>query len=107
MEIGERVFDKDIEGAETERSTFLIRRRSFLIIGDLYQLYGTSGGVNVHKLRSFELYRRNLYETEIIAFDELLDGPNGILRKLSAKELFRLLTSVRGSLSSGARELVR
>ena len=72
MAIGERVFDKDIEGAETERSTFLIRPRSFLIVGDLHQLYGTGGGVNVDKLRSFELYRRNLYEPEIMTFDELL-----------------------------------
>jgi hypothetical protein len=88
MEIVERVFDKDIEGAEMEPSTFLIRSRSFLIIGDLYQLYGTGGGVNIHKLRPFELYRRNLYEPEIITFDELLDGPNGILRKLSAKGAF-------------------
>lgn len=71
-EIGERVFDKDVEGAETERSTFLIRPRSFLIAGALGQLYGAGGGVNVDKLRSFELYRRNLYEPEIVTFDELL-----------------------------------
>jgi hypothetical protein len=72
LEIGERIFDKDIEGAETQRSTFLIRPRSFLIVGDLSQICGTSGGIIEDKLRSFELYRRNLYEPEIITFDELL-----------------------------------
>jgi hypothetical protein len=72
MEIRERIFDTDSEGAETERSTFLIRPRSFLIAGDLSQLGGPGGGVNLAKLRSFELYRRNLYEPEILTFDELL-----------------------------------
>jgi hypothetical protein len=72
LEIGERVFDKDVEGAETQRSTFVIRPRSFLIAGDLSQLCGTSGGIIPDKLRSFELYRRNLYEPEIVTFDELL-----------------------------------
>jgi hypothetical protein len=41
-------------------------------VGDLNQLKGDSGGVNVDKHRSFELNRRNLYEPEIITFDELL-----------------------------------
>jgi hypothetical protein len=72
MEIRERIFDVDEEGAETARATFLIRPRSFLIAGDLRSLSGESGGVHMAKLRSFELYRRNLYEPEILTFDELL-----------------------------------
>jgi hypothetical protein len=70
-EIGERLRDLDEEGAETGEVTFLVRPRSYLIIGDLAQLRGT-GGVNPDKHRSFELHRRNLYEPEIITFDELL-----------------------------------
>jgi len=42
-----------------------------VIAGRLDQLRG-EGGVNVAKYRSFELYRRNLYEPEIITYDELL-----------------------------------
>jgi hypothetical protein len=70
-EIGERLRDLDKDGAETGEVTFLVRPRSYLIIGDLAQLRGT-GGVNPDKHRSFELHRRNLYEPEIITFDELL-----------------------------------
>ena len=51
---------------------FFIRPRSFLILGTLDQLCGSAGGVHRAKHRSFELYRRNLYEPEIITFDELL-----------------------------------
>jgi hypothetical protein len=88
MEIGERVFDKDVEGAETERSTFLIRPRSFLIAGELLQLYGAGGGVNIDKLRSFELYRRNLYEPEIVTFDELLARAEWHLAEAERQESF-------------------
>lgn len=70
-EIGERLRDRDEKGAETGEVTFLVRPRSYLIIGDLAQLRGTRG-VNPDKHRSFELHRRNLYEPEIITFDELL-----------------------------------
>jgi hypothetical protein len=70
-EIGERLRDRDDDGAETGEVTFLVRPRSYLIIGDLNQLRGTRG-VHPDKHRSFELHRRNLYEPEIITFDELL-----------------------------------
>jgi hypothetical protein len=71
-EIGERLRDLGEDGAETGEVTFLVRPRSYLIIGDLTQLQGSGGGVNPDRHRSFELARRNLYEPEIITFDELL-----------------------------------
>jgi hypothetical protein len=71
-ELGERIADTDEEGAELNSMTFLIRPRSYLIVGDLRQLGNNAGGVNIAKLRSFETYRRNLYEPEIVTFDELL-----------------------------------
>lgn len=71
--IGTRLADLDDEGAETGEATWLIRPRSFLIVGDLDQLRGElGGGVHPAKYQSFELYRRNLYEPEVITFDELL-----------------------------------
>jgi Domain of unknown function (DUF4263) len=70
-DIDRRLADTDEHGAETGEATWLIRPRSFLIIGDLEELRGPVG-VHPHKHRSFELYRRNLYEPEIITFDELL-----------------------------------
>jgi hypothetical protein len=69
--IGRRLPDIDDAGAETGETTWLLRPRSFLIIGSLSELRGTAG-VHAAKFRSFELYRRNLAEPEVITFDELL-----------------------------------
>ena len=70
-QIGERLADTDEYGADTGEETWLIRPRSFLILGHLDQLCGP-GGVHRPKFHSFELYRRNLVEPEIVTFDELL-----------------------------------
>jgi hypothetical protein len=70
-DIDKRLADSDEQGGETGEATWLIRPRSFLIIGDLEELRGPSG-VHPDKHQSFELYRRNLYEPEIVTFDELL-----------------------------------
>jgi Shedu protein SduA, C-terminal len=86
MDIRERVFDTDKDGAETERATFIIRPRSFLIAGHLRNLGGAGGGVNIAKLRSFELYRRNLYEPEILTFDELLKRAEWALGEVEGDE---------------------
>ncbi len=72
-QIGERLNDKDPRGAEVPgESIFLIRPRLFLVIGQLDDLMGSQGGVHLDRLRSFELYRRNISEPEILTFDELL-----------------------------------
>jgi hypothetical protein len=71
-QIGDRLAETDETGADTGEATYLIRPRSFLILGHLDQLRGPQGGVHRAKHRSFELYRRNLYEPEVITFDELL-----------------------------------
>jgi hypothetical protein len=70
-EINGRLSDIDESGAETGEHTYMVRPRSFLILGNLEQFRGTDG-VHRAKYESFELYRRNLYEPEIITFDELL-----------------------------------
>lgn len=69
--IGRRLPDADEEGAETGEATWLVRPRSFLILGQLDELRGALG-VHPAKYQSFELHRRNLYEPEITTFDELL-----------------------------------
>ncbi|WP_395856355.1 Shedu immune nuclease family protein [Cystobacter fuscus] len=71
-QIGAYLADTDEDGAETREGTFVVRPRSFLIVGHLDQLRGSGGGVHRDKYESFELYRRNLYEPEIVTFDELL-----------------------------------
>jgi hypothetical protein len=70
-EIQGRLADKDDRGVETGEHTYVVRPRSFLIAGSLDQLRQPSG-VHRQKYESFELYRRNLYEPEIVTFDELL-----------------------------------
>lgn len=70
-QLGEALEKLDDAGAETGEKAFIVRPRSYLIIGHLRKLRGLSG-VHRAKYRSFELYRRNLYEPDVITFDELL-----------------------------------
>lgn len=70
-DLDERVRSTDADGVETGDVTFMIRPRSYLIAGNLKEL-APDGNVHMPKVRSFELFRRNLYEPEIITFDELL-----------------------------------
>ncbi|PRX61436.1 uncharacterized protein DUF262 [Nonomuraea fuscirosea] len=71
--IGEQLHDRDDDGADIPGAdTYLIRPKSYLVIGQLSSLLGQSGGVHADKLRSFELFRRHIIEPEIVTFDELL-----------------------------------
>lgn len=73
QEIGEVLRGTAADGSEIpDEMTFLTRPRSFLIIGRLDQLLGDRGGPHIPKIRSFEMFRRNLTEPEIVTFDELL-----------------------------------
>ncbi len=71
-DLGDWLASRDDDGADTGEVTSLVRPRSYLIAGQLNELRGGQGGVHQEKHRSYELYRRNLYEPEIITFDELL-----------------------------------
>jgi hypothetical protein len=71
--IGERLIRLDADGAERLGEVgYLLRPKSYLIIGQLSEFIGESGGHHLDKVRSFELYRRHLSEPEVITFDELL-----------------------------------
>jgi hypothetical protein len=72
-DIRERI--ADLAEDETEipgEFTYLIKPRTFLIIGMLDSMVGQAGGHDMNRFRSFELYRRNLAEPEVLTFDELL-----------------------------------
>ncbi|BAP81033.1 hypothetical protein MT1_3859 [Pseudomonas sp. MT-1] len=73
---GETIFGKlpltDADGFPTSEEVFNFHPRSFVVIGSLSQLCGEHG-VNQEQLRSFELYRRNTFQPEIITFDELYE----------------------------------
>lgn len=64
--------DQADDGSLLGTGTFLLRPRSFVVVGCLDQLAGEGGGPIPDKVRSFELFRRNLHEPEVITFDELV-----------------------------------
>lgn len=71
-DLGDYIEERAEDGSRTGTGTFIVRPRSFLIVGSLSQLLGQSGGPIDDKVHSFELFRRNLHEPEVITFDELL-----------------------------------
>jgi hypothetical protein len=72
-EIGDGLPSRAPDGSVIPKEmTYLTRPRSYLVVGHLGQLLGEDGGPHPEKIRSFELYRRNLAEPEIVTYDELL-----------------------------------
>lgn len=71
-ELGDYIHDQAHDGELLGTRTFLLQPRSYVIVGSLDQLTGDSGGAIPDKVRSFELFRRNLHEPEVITFDELV-----------------------------------
>ncbi|RWJ60430.1 MAG: DUF4263 domain-containing protein [Mesorhizobium sp.] len=59
-------------GEPTGETLFTTEPRSFVICGNLGE-FQVEHGINERKFRSFELYRRNLIQPEIITFDELYE----------------------------------
>lgn len=88
-QIGDRIASTGEDGTEIPGDlTYLLQPRSFLVVGTLDEFKGERGGDHVDKIRSFELYRRNVSSPEIITYDELFaraewlaeasdDGPDG------------------------------
>lgn len=71
-ELGDYVMDQGDDGELLSAGTFVLQPRSYVIVGSLDQLTGESAGPIPDKVRSFELFRRNLHEPEVITFDELV-----------------------------------
>lgn len=68
----EKIATTDSDGNPTGEIVYNYQPKSFLVIGNLEQFAGEYG-VNEKKLRSFELYRKNIVSPEIITFDELYE----------------------------------
>jgi hypothetical protein len=64
--------DQADDGSLLDTTTFVLHPRCYVIAGHSDQLAGESGGLLPDKVRSFELFRRNLHEPEVLTFDELL-----------------------------------
>lgn len=72
QELGDYIQDQAADGELLGTGTFLLQPRSYVIVGSLDQLTGGGGGPIPDKVRSFELFRRNLQQPEVITFDELV-----------------------------------
>ncbi|MEZ5236134.1 MAG: Shedu immune nuclease family protein [Acidimicrobiales bacterium] len=71
-QIDDYMQDTTADGSLLGTGTFALRPRCFVIAGSLGQLAGVEGGPIPGMVRSFELFRRNLVEPEVLTFDELL-----------------------------------
>jgi hypothetical protein len=69
---------KDKQGKLTGEEVFLYQPKSFLVIGSLKE-FKEEFGTNEDKFSSFELFRQNIFNPEIITFDELLERAKFIL----------------------------
>ncbi len=81
-----RLAVKDGEGKETGEYAYGIEPKSYLIIGNLKQLFqeGNNEMIDMDKLASFELLRKKTLSPEIITFDELLERAKFIVRHKSS-----------------------
>jgi hypothetical protein len=70
--LGSTLAETEADGSLTGDYFHLLQPRTFLVVGHLEQLRGSAGGTHMAKHRSFELFRRNLLQPEIVTFDELL-----------------------------------
>lgn len=71
---------KDADGNDTGELAYSVEPRSYLVIGNMAELYG-----NDDKIACFELYRRNTRSPEIITFDELYQRARCIVENISAE----------------------
>lgn len=78
--IGNKFEGKDQLGNPTSEEVFNYQPKSFLIVGNLREFY-TENGVNEDKYRSFELFRKNINNPEIITFDELYERAKFIIHQ--------------------------
>ena len=70
--LSEKISMNDTKGNPTVEEVYNFKPKSYLVIGNLNE-FNTEYGINTEKLRSFELFRKNIYSPEIITFDELYE----------------------------------
>lgn len=68
------------DGNPTDNVAYLYQPRSFIIIGKLDE-FQTPNGTNEEKFGSFELFRQNINNPEVITFDELYERAKFIVRQ--------------------------
>ncbi|MBK8045958.1 MAG: DUF4263 domain-containing protein [Anaerolineales bacterium] len=71
------------DGTPTGESVYLYQPKSYLVIGNLAE-FASEFGVNEEKYSSFELFRRNITNPEIVTYDELFERCKFIVGSLEA-----------------------
>lgn len=74
-----KIIIEDQEGNPTGEEVFNYQPKSYLVIGNLNEFLSEQG-VNKDKYRSFELFRKNTSNPEIITFDELFERAKYIVK---------------------------
>lgn len=82
LEIGDEL------GFPTGEIAFLFQPRSFVVIGNLQQ-FVSDNGINEQQFASFELFRRNITNPEIITFDELYERARFIVEQAESATTIR------------------
>ena len=70
--LSDKISMTDSFGNPTGEEVYNYQPKSFLVIGNLSE-FDTDYGINAEKLKSFELFRKNIICPEIITFDELFE----------------------------------
>lgn len=83
-ELKTKIEIKDKQGNPTGEQVFMYQPKSFVIIGNLKE-FETEHGINEDKFSSFELFRQNQFNPEIITFDELLERAKFIIKNSEEK----------------------
>ena len=73
---------KDSQGNITGEELYFYQPKSFLVVGSLAEFEGEHG-INEDKYSSFELFRKNINNPEIITFDELYERAKFIVESSS------------------------
>lgn len=68
--ISTRLNPHNNNGNPTGEDLYNYQPKSYIVIGSLEE-FMSDDGINIDKLRSFELFRKNIFNPEIITFDEL------------------------------------
>lgn len=71
-----------VSGNPTGEEIFLVEPKSFILIGNLKE-FVTNHGVNQEKYKSFEIFRKNLINPEILTYDELYERTKYIIEQQS------------------------
>jgi hypothetical protein len=70
---------EDKDGNPTGEEIYNYQPKSYLVVGSMSE-FANEHGVNKDKLRSFELFRKNTTNPEIITFDELYERARFIVQ---------------------------